>query len=460
MLHAIARQFRGIEPGFYRRFFALGWPISAQLILASSLALVDVLMVSALGAPAVAAVGLASKFFFVVILMISGVASGSAALAAQYVGQKDDAGVRRILAISLIAGWGAALPFTLGTWLMPHAIMGLFASDPQVVEEGARFLGMSAPFHLVMATVAVFSAVLRAYGKSVLPMLVGFFAVAANTGLNYLLIGGHFGFPALGVQGAALATLLAKTAECVLLVGTVYAARLPIRLTWRQFRAAFAPDEVRRVARQCVPLVLNELVFAGGMFSISVVYGHMGTAQLAATALLGPIEGLSIDIFIGFTHAAAILIGTALGARAFGRAKRYAVVLACVITGATFVFGLLMMAFRARILSVYDGVEPDVILLARDLFLILAFTLWLRLYNVVACVSILRSGGEVRYTLFVDMVVTWVVVLPLTALCGIVLSWPLAWVFAIALGMEALLKAPAYTVRILQRTWLRSLVGL
>jgi len=460
VLHAIARQFRGIEPGFYRRFFALGWPISAQLILASSLALVDVLMVSALGASAVAAVGLASKFFFVVILMISGVASGSAALAAQYVGQKDDAGVRRILAISLVAGWGAALPFTLGTWLAPHAIMGWFASDPQVVEEGARFLGMSAPFHLVMATVAVFSAVLRAYGKSVVPMLVGFFAVAANTGLNYLLISGHFGFPALGVQGAALATLLAKTAECALLVGSVYAARLPLRLTWNQFRAAFAPDEVRRVARQCVPLVLNELVFAGGMFSISVVYGHMGTAQLAATALLGPIEGLSIDIFIGFTHAAAILIGTALGARAFDRAKRYAVVLACVITGATFVFGLLMVAFRARILSVYDGVEPDVILLARDLFLIVAFTLWLRLYNVVACVSILRSGGEVRYTLFVDMVVTWVVVLPLTALCGIVLRWPLAWVFAIALGIEALLKAPAYTVRILQRTWLRSLVGL
>ncbi|MGZ3181847.1 MAG: MATE family efflux transporter [Telluria sp.] len=459
MWQAILRQFRGIEPGFYGRFFALGWPISAQLLLASSLALVDVLMVSALGATAVAAVGLAGKFFFIVILMVSGVASGTAALAAQYAGRHDEAGMRRVLAIALAAGWCAALPFTLATWLAPRAIMGLFASDPAVVEEGARFLGASAPFHLVMATVAVISAVLRVAGKAVLPMAVGMFAVAANTVMNYFLIGGRHGFPALGVQGAALATVIAKCLECALLVGIVYAGPSPLRLSLRTFLAAFAPDEVRRVARQCLPLVLNELVFAGGMFSVSVVYGHMGTAQLAATSLLGPVEGFSIDLFIGFTSAAAILIGHALGADDFARARRYAVVLAALVTALTFAYGLALVALRGAVLRLFADVEPAVLALARELLLVLAVTLWLRLYNVVACVSILRSGGEVRYTLYVDMCVTWLAVLPLTAFCGLVLHWPLPAVFAVALGTEALLKAPAYTVRIFQRRWLRSLVA-
>jgi Na+-driven multidrug efflux pump len=96
--------------------------------------------------------------------------------------------------------------------------------------------------------------------------------------------------------------------------------------------------------------------------------------------------------------------------------------------------------------------------MARDLVVVLALTLWLRLYNVVACVSILRSGGEVRYTLWVDLLVTWGVMLPATAWAGLVMGWPLTWVFAVALCSESLFKAPAYTVHIFRRTWLRTLV--
>ncbi|MCG2584975.1 MATE family efflux transporter [Massilia sp. TS11] len=458
MMTSLLRHVRALEPGFFRRFFALGWPISAQLMLASSLALVDVLMVAALGATAVAAVGLAGKFFFIVILMISGVASGGATLAAQYVGARDAAGVRRVLAISLVAGWLAALPFTLATAWMPQQIMGWFSDDVELVRLGAQFLRLSAPFHLLMATVAVIAAVLRVYGKATLPMLVGVLAVGLNTVLNYFLIFGHAGAPQLGVAGAALATLTAKCVECAVLIALIYYAKSPICLSLAEFRAAFRPDEVRRFLRQSVPLVLNEIVFAGGMFGFSVIYGHMGTVQLASTTLMGPIEGLSIDLFIGFTTAAAVMIATALGARDFAAAKRHALVLAAVVTGATLVFGLLMAALRTPILSLFGKVEPEVLALAHQLFFIVCFTLWLRLYNVVACVSILRSGGEVRYTLYVDMVVVWLLVLPLTAYTGLVLHWPLSWVFALAIGGEALCKAPAYTLRILQRRWLRSLV--
>lgn len=429
-----------------------------QLLLASSLALVDVLMVSSLGATSVAAVGLAGKFFFVVILMVSGVANGAATLAAQYVGQQDAAGVRRVMSIALLSGWAAALPFTLVTWMAPGLIMGWFSNDPELVRIGARFLQVTAPIHLMMATVAVVSAVLRAYGKAVLPMAVGFGAVACNTVLNYFLIYGNHGAPALGVEGAAWATLIAKALECVVLIAAVYSLRSPVRLAWREFREAFRPDEVRRFLRQSFPLVMNEMVWAGGVFAISVIYGRMGTAQLAATTLVGPIEAVSIDIFIGFTQAASILIATALGAGNFALARQRAVVLAVVITAVTLAYGGLLLALRAPILSLYGAVEPNVLAMARDLVIVLALTLWLRLYNVVACVSILRSGGEVRYTLWVDLLVTWGVMLPATAWAGLVLGWPLTWVFAVALCTESLFKAPAYTVRIFQRTWLRTLV--
>jgi putative MATE family efflux protein len=450
--------FHHIEPGFFRKFLALGWPISMQLLLASSLALVDVLMVSSLGATSVAAVGLAGKFFFVVILMVSGVANGAATLAAQYAGQHDAAGVRRVLAIALVAGWTAALPFTLATWLAPHTVMGWFSNDAELVRIGARFLQVTAPFHLLMATVAVVSAVLRVYGKALLPMAVGFGAVACNTLLNYFLIYGNHGAPALGVEGAAWATLASKAIECAVLVGLVYLSQSPIRLAWQSFVSAFQPDEVRRFLRQSLPLVMNEMVWAGGVFAISVIYGRMGTAQLAATTLVGPIEAVSIDIFIGFTQAASILIATALGAGDFRLARQRAVVLTVVITAATFLFGCLLLFAKDSVLRLYGSVEADVLAMARDLVVVLALTLWLRLYNVVACVSILRSGGEVRYTLWVDLLVTWGVMLPATAWAGLVMGWPLTWVFAVALCSESLFKAPAYTVHIFRRTWLRTLV--
>jgi putative MATE family efflux protein len=454
----IRHHFRHTERGFFRQFFALGWPISMQLLLASSLALVDVLMVSSLGATSVAAVGLAGKFFFVVILMVSGVANGAATLAAQYAGQRDADGVRRVLAIALVAGWLAALPFTLATWLAPDTVMGWFSNDAELVRVGARFLQVTAPFHLLMATVAVVSAVLRVYGKAILPMLVGFGAVACNTLLNYFLIYGHHGLPALGVEGAAWATLAAKALECFVLVGLVYLTASPIRLDARTFVSAFHALEVRRFLRQSLPLVMNEMVWAGGVFAISVIYGRMGTEQLAATTLIGPIEAVSIDIFIGFTQAASILIATALGAGDFALARRRAVVLATTITAVTFGYGCVLLAFKGKVLFLFGAMEPNVLVMAKELVAVLALTLWLRLYNVVACVSILRSGGEVRYTLWVDLLVTWGLMLPATAWAGLVMGWPLTWVFAVAICTESLFKAPAYTVWIFRRSWLRTLV--
>ncbi len=458
MFTSLRTAFSMMEPGFYRKFFATAIPISTQLILATSLALIDVLMVSSLGASSVAAVGLAGKFFFVIILMISGLANGASVLAAQYVGKHDEAGVKRVLSIALAIAWCAALPFSLATWFWPEQIMGLYASDPELIKIGAQFLQITAPFHIIMATISVLSAVLRATGKASLPMLVGFLAIACNTGLNYLLIFGNFGAPKMGVDGAAVATLISKIVECSVMLAVIYLSGSKIAVTLREFIASFNASELRLFLRQSLPLVLNEGVWAMGIFAFTIVYGHMGTTELASITLLGPIEGLSIEIFIGFTSAASIFISTALGARQFARAQHLAWVCASLITVACIVYGVLLIALRPQILSIYSGADAQVLALANDIFLVIALTLWLRLYNCVTCVSILRSGGDVKFTLYVDLIVIWLIVLPMTAYVGLVLKWPVQWVFAVALGGEAIIKAPIYTIRIATLVWLKSLV--
>lgn len=458
MLHSIKQAFTGTPGDFYRKLLKLALPISLQLILASSLSLIDVLMVSSLGSAEVAAVGLANRFFFVVILMISGLATGSSILAAQYVGKGDPAGVKRVLSIGIATALTVALPITLATLLIPHTVMGLFSKDPAVIGIGAEFLRITAPFHLLMSVVSIVSAVLRANGKTMLPMVVGFVAVTINTGLNYLLIFGNFGAPKLGVEGAAIATLIAKSVECAVLIGTVYIGKSIIRLHLSEFLNSFKPDDIRLFFKQSLPLVFNELVWALGIFSFTVVYSHMGTQAVAAITLLSPIEAISIEIFIGFTSAASIIIANRLGANQFREAKREAWVLTTVITAGCIVYGLLLVALSDLILSIYSDVDGDVLAIARDVFMVIAVTLWLRLFNVVTCVSILRSGGDVKFTLYVDMVVIWLIVLPLTAAAGLYYKLPVQWVFAIALGTEALIKAPIYSLRIKTLVWLKNLV--
>ena len=216
--------------------------------------------------------------------------------------------------------------------------MGLYASDPELIKIGAQFLQITAPFHIIMATISVLSAVLRATGKASLPMLVGFLAIACNTGLNYLLIFGNFGAPKMGVDGAAIATLISKIVECSVMLAVIYLSGSKIAVTLREFIASFNASELRLFLRQSLPLVLNEGVWAMGIFAFTIVYGHMGTTELASITLLGPIEGLSIEIFIGFTSAASIFISTALGARQFARAQHLAWVCASFFfAGALFV---------------------------------------------------------------------------------------------------------------------------
>ncbi len=459
MISTLTRAFQNTPASFYNKLFKLAMPISLQLILASSLSLIDVLMVSSLGSTEVAAVGLANRFFFVVILMVSGLATGTSILAAQYVGKGDLDGVRRVLSIGVSAALVVTLPISLAALLIPEWVMSLFTNDPEVIAVGAGFLKITAPFHLLMSVVSIFSAALRANGQSMLPMVVGFVSVISNTTLNYLLIFGKFGAPALGVEGAAIATVISKSLECVALLSVVYLARNQICIGIKSFFRAFQPAEINLFVKQSLPLVINEFIWALGIFMFTVIYAHMGTQAVAATSLLLPIEAISIEIFIGFTSAASILISNRLGADQFDDAKREAWILTTLITMGCIAFGIGLVACRDLLLSIYSGVEEDVISIAKDVLLVIAATLWLRLFNVVTCVSILRSGGDVKFTLYVDMVVIWLIVLPMTAIAGLYYDIPVQWVLAIALGAEALIKAPIYTARINTLVWLKNLVG-
>lgn len=205
------RHFLFADKDFFPTLYRLASPIVVQHFIIFSLGLVDILMIGQLGEAAVAAVGIADQIFFLVILLLFGISSGAAIFTAQYWGKKDVARIKSVLGLTLLMGVSGALIFSGVSVAAPRWVIGVYSKDPAVVQLGSAYLQIVGLTYGVTAVTVSYSAVLRSVENVKLPMFASIVALSLNTVLNYGLIFGHFGLPALGVTGAAIATALART---------------------------------------------------------------------------------------------------------------------------------------------------------------------------------------------------------------------------------------------------------
>ena len=297
--------------------------VALQNLIASSLNMVDTIMIGQLGETQIAAVGLANQVTFLLHLFLFGISSGSAIFTAQYWGSKDIINIKRILGLGLLFGIAIAGFFAAVGLFMPQFVLGLFSEDPVVVDMGSTYLSIVALSFVLMAVSFTYASVLRSTGKARLPMYISAFALVMNTVLNYGLILGKLGLPALGVRGAAIATLIARLVEVLLILGVVYGRRL---------RLAAKPAElfdlsavyVGRFLRTTIPVVLNESLWAVGVTLYIVIYARMGTDVVAAINIASTVERLAMVLFFGIANATAVMLGNLIGAGDLYRAYRHA----------------------------------------------------------------------------------------------------------------------------------------
>ncbi|MFO7780826.1 MAG: MATE family efflux transporter, partial [Spirochaetia bacterium] len=209
----------------------LALPIALQHLLMTVLNLADTLMVGQLGEVQIGAIALGNQIFFLLMLFLFGVGSGSAVFASQYWGRRDVAGVRRAMGISLLTGCAGAIVFTALGVFTPELLLSVFTSDPAVISEGAGYLRIVALSYLVTSISMGYVHALRSVGDTRLPLYATAISITLNVAGNYVLIFGALGFPALGVQGAAIATAIARVVELSLILLVVYRRRGPTAAT-------------------------------------------------------------------------------------------------------------------------------------------------------------------------------------------------------------------------------------
>lgn len=440
---------------FYRTLLHIALPIAAQNLVASALNMVDTIMIGRLGELEIAAVGLANQVFFLFMLFLFGVSSGSAIFTAQYWGKRDIASIRKVLGIGLATASLAAVFFSLMAILFPRQVMSFYIQDLEVIELGSAYLRIVGFSYLTTAVTFSYAFILRSTEQAKLPMLLSIIALGLNTLLNWVLIFGLFGMPAMGVQGAAIATVISRGIEMLLMLAIVYGRRLVPAASLKEMTAQTRAF-VKRFYRTTLPVILNESLWSLGVTVYAFVYGRIGPGAVAAVNISGTAERLAMVLFFGMANASAVMIGNRIGAgeedKAYLYGKRF-LVLGPMIG---IVMGVSLIAFSPLILSLFN-ITPEVYRAARSILLILGLTMTVRVFNLINCIGVLRSGGDTKFSLLLDITGIWCIGVPIALLFGLWLRFPIHWV-VLLVALEEVYKVVLGVRRFVTKRWINNLV--
>ncbi|HEA3129241.1 TPA: MATE family efflux transporter [Aeromonas hydrophila] len=442
---------------FMTRLWRLALPVSLQSMMFSLLCLIDIMMVSQLGTTAVAAVGLGNRVFFFNLLVIAGLSGGVSVLAAQYYGRGEMAGVRRSLALALVGALLVSLPFALVYVLSPGSVLGFASQEPALRELADQFLMITGATILCTAVVVPLESALRSVGNAAAPTRIGIIAIITNVILNYALIFGHFGFEAMGVAGSAWGTTLSRLLQTTLLL--LYVRRYEARLIPRKddWLAAFKRKEVVRFTLIALPLLFHDGLWAFGMLLYGFLYAHLGTDSLAIMTTLGTLESILISLFFGLAVACSTLLGHRLGAEEYEIAWQHSQLFLLLAPIGALLVGIAVWLLQTHLLQWVGNLPGELMIEAGQVLAIMCLGMLLKVFNMVGIIGVLRSGGDVNYSIFIDIVGMWCIGLPLAWGAVNLLGWPLSWVVAVVL-LEELSKVLLVQRRIRQRRWLRNLV--
>lgn len=445
---------------FYRNMWEVALPVTLQSLLQSSFGMVDQVMIGRLGETGIAGIGLAGKFASMYSVVLGAVAGAAGIMAAQYVGQKNGRELKRSFFLNVSVALLLAVLFTVPGICAPQALLRLYTEDAASLC-GAAYLRIYALSFVPMAFISILSAHYRCLGAASLPLFASFASVGLNTGLNYVLIFGTCGFPALGVQGAAIASVAAQMFALLFLA--VCAAGVFRRGEGRQLfsgtdtGAVFGMNRARRrqYADILLPILACEFLWSLGENVYAAIYGHMGVAACAAMTMTGCVQGLVIGALSGVSQAAGILTGKQLGdGDAKGAYRDGCRFMACGAAG-SLILSALLVALAGAYVSIYR-VEPEVQALARQILTAFALIAPVKVQNMILGGGILRSGGKTTYVMYVDIIGTWVFGVPLGLLAAFVWQLPIPYVYFV-LSLEEAVRLVISLVIFRRKKWMQQL---
>lgn len=433
------------DRAFYKMLVALILPMIIQQGVTNFVSLLDNVMVGSLGTLQMSGVAIMNQLIFVYNLALFGGLSGVAIFGAQFFGRGDNEGMRHAVRIKLYFGLLFTLLALAVFVLFGGQLAGLFLNeennDPAALaatlEYAMDYLRIALWGLLPFMVVQVYGGTLRETGETVAPMTASVLAIAVNLVGNYLLIFGHFGFPRMGVAGAALATVISRWVEFAYIL--VFTHRHQDRFPFMAgvYAGFYVPAGLlKKVLITGSPLLLNEVLWSIGTTFVNQNYSTRGLTVVAAVNITSTAWNLFCVIMFAMGNAVSILIGQQLGAGQIEQAKDTDRKLLFASTALHVLIGLLIIAAAPLIPRLYNT-EPEVRALAARLLMVAGASLPIHAFIHCAYFTI-RSGGKTVITFFFDCVYTWVIPVPLSFVLCRMTALPILAVYAVVQFSDAI----------------------
>ena len=445
----------------YKKVFTIGIPVSIENMIYSLMNFIDVFMVGkenvvlGLGTAAVAGLGFANQIFMIFMVSLFGLNSGGGILAAQYYGSKDYKNLKKCLGITITVGLLFSFLFFLMGLFIPEKIIGIFTSDPKVLKLGANYFRIIALIYPLIGLGYSFNMQLRAIGKNQYSLYSTIIGLCINLVGNYLFINGNLGFPAMGVVGAAIATVIARIVSVFYLIYIIYKNKLPMAGNFQElFKLSWS--FIAKALKISLPVFGHEIMWVTGVSMYVIIYGRIGTEATAAIQVVKSISNLVFTLVFGLSSGTAAIIGQEIGAGREKNAYKYAVELlkiSLVIGTAVALFVYAICPVVLILMKVDSAIYP----LARQIVFSEGILIIIKTTGTLFIVGVLRAGGDTLWTMFADLIPLWTFAIPLTYIAGLKFGLPIALVYLCS-GSDELLKMPFCIQRLKSRKWINNLV--
>lgn len=442
-----------LDRAFVKYVFHIAIPMMLAQLITSSVNLIDNIMVGQLGGLAIGGVAASNRYFYLGLAVIVGVSNGTAIFIAQFFGAKRQSKVQESFRLSIIATLILIVPVVLAAILFPDTIIRFFNKDPGLLTSGRAYLPIAGIALIPQGISFCTQSAMRAVGDTKTPLKIAVVTVLTNVVFNYLLIFGHFGFPRMGVAGAAAGTLIARIVELTLTGWVVYRGSYCFSTRIRDM-FKIPRDIVREVSNKSLPLTINELLYGSAMAMIFKLYATRGTDVMAAMTILGTNSDLFFIIYSGLAAATFVVVSQPLGANKLEEARANGYRMIRFSSYLSVIFASLMFVSSFIVPESYQ-VAPEIKSMAATFVRI--YSVFYLVYTTnVQCFYTLRSGGDTKSSMIMDSGFFWLINIPMVAIAAYLTDWSIFVVFLIGQFVDVIKMGLAlYLVR--REGWVKNL---
>lgn len=443
------------ERAFWKQVARFGTSIALQNLTVALFGMIDVSIISDMGEAAVSAVSLANQVFYVASLITFGITSGASVMLSRHYGARDEAEFKKAFTVMCFLCTVVNAVITGASFGIPRLLLAMYTDDPVLIAEGAVYLIITAPMNLCYGISNSMASFFRSTNRPSVPLAVSLITVALKTGLNVVFIYGFGVIPAMGVAGAAVATLLCKVAELALYLG-FYGAFKEKQYRFRLSDLGYIRrNGVGGFLKETAPVILNESLWGIGLSSFNMVFGRMGVVAVSAMSIAGQMEKLGNACFYGVSIGACVTISSMLGRKEFDKAKLAAKRYAVVGIEVGMAIMVLMLAFNRLCVSSFFGDLTEETRKTAE-WLIVIYAVYMPFRSLASCMIMgaMRAGGDSRRAMYYDVLPVYLWSLPVGFLLGVWMELPVTIVLA-AMQFKRAIKSGFAVRRLVSGKWLQ-----